>query len=276
MGRWAAIALALAWTLFPFGWAALLSIKPTALEYRSVYVPFLQFRPTLAHWRWEWAQRDEINGLERGLRNSLLVGLATALLAAGIGLLAAAGLDRLRARRRWRRGVVALLLLPRLVPPVVLVVPLFLLARQTHLHDTLAALVAIHTALALPLAVVVLDSGYGDVPRDLIDAARLDGASGWRIVRQVVAPLLRPMLVAVGTLSFALSWDEYLFAQTNQAGRAFTMTLSVAFLEERDGVQFEHVGSHLVLIIVPPLVLGLVAQRAVTRGLSLGAVRSDR
>jgi ABC-type glycerol-3-phosphate transport system permease component len=153
--------------------------------------------------------------------------------------------------------------------------PLFLLSRQVHLHDTLAALVLIHTSLAIPLGVIVLDGAIRDIPRDLLDAARLDGATGLRIAWQIVAPLLLPVLVAIGTFSFALSWVEYLFALTNHAAGAFTLTLSVAFLEERDGVQFEHVGSHLVLVLLPPLVLGLLAQRAVARGLSLGAVRRD-
>src|SRR5215211_5865257 len=273
--RWAAIALALAWTLFPFAWAAVLSVKPTSLEYRSVYLPFVQFRPTLAHWRWEWAQRREINGLEAGLLNSLAVGFAVAALSTAVGVLAAVGLDQMRARPRWRGGMLALLVLSRVVPPIVLVGPVFLLSRQVHLHDTLAALVLIHTGLALPLAVIVLDGAIRDVPRDLLDAARLEGASGLRIAGQIVAPLLLPILVAIGTFSFAMSWVEFLFALTNHAAGAFTLTLSVAFLEERDGVQFEHVGSHLVLILLPPLILAFLAQRAVTRGLSLGAARRD-
>jgi len=272
--RWSAIVLALVWTLFPIAWAMLLSVKPTALEYRSVYVPFVQFRPTLEHWRWEWQQRGEINGLEIGLRNSLAVALTTAVLATLLGLLAAGGLQR--TRRRLRGSLLALLLLPRIVPPIVLSGPIFLWTRQVRMHDTLTELAAIHTGLALPLAVVVLDGALREVPGDLLDAARLDGASELRVLVRIAAPLLGPVLVAIGTLSFALSWVEYLFAQTNHASRAYTLTLSVAFLEERDGVQFEHVGSHLVLVLLPPLVLGLLAQRVVARGFSLGAVRSDR
>jgi multiple sugar transport system permease protein len=218
------------------------------------------------------ARQDQWTGI--GLRNSLAVALTTAVLATLLGLLAAGGLQRMR--RRLRGGLLALLLLPRIVPPIVLSGPIFLWTRQVRMHDTLTALAAIHTGLALPLAVVVLDGALREVPGDLLDAARLDGASELRVLVRIAAPLLGPVLVAIGTLSFALSWVEYLFAQTNHASRAYTLTLSVAFLEERDGVQFEHVGSHLVLVLLPPLVLGLLAQRVVARGFSLGAVRSDR
>lgn len=273
---WFAIVLALLWTLFPFYWALVYSVKPTPLEYRPLLLPFVQFRPTLAHWRWEWDARHDIDGLEAGLVNSTVVALATAACSVAVGFAAAIGLGKVR--RTWRRGriVLGLLLLPRLVPPIVTVIPLFLLAVATGLRDTLLALVLAHTVLALPLAVVVLDSGLRDVPRDLIDAASLDGASTARVMLQIVAPLLRPLLLAVGTLSYALSWNEFLLAQTNHVSRAATMPLAVAFLQDRDGVPFTRTGSHLVLIALPPLALALLTQRALARGLSLGAVREGR
>jgi len=274
--RWFAILIAVAWTLFPFAYAFVLSLKPSALEYRTLVIPFVQFRPTIAHWRWEWWQRHEINGLGDGIRNSVVVGVTTAVMSTSVGLLTAFGLRQMRATTRWAGGFIAFTLLPRIVPAVALVTPIYFLSVQTHLHDTLIALMLLHGSLALPLAVVVLDSALREFPKDLIEAAKIDGATNLRVLWQIVTPLMRPMLIAVSTLSFALSWNDYIFAQTNHVQRAFTMPLSVSFLEERDGVQFEHVGSHLVLILLVPLLLGLVAQRSVVRGLSLGAVRSDR
>jgi multiple sugar transport system permease protein len=134
-------------------------------------------------------------------------------------------------------------------------------------------LIAAHTCFGLPIAIVVLDAALRDIPADIIDAARLDGASDLTVARQIAVPLLTPVLWAVGVLTFALSWNEFMFAVTNARYKAATAPISVAFLDQRDGVDFEHVGSHIVLIIAIPLVLALLTQRVLVRGLTLGAVR---
>lgn len=273
---WVGVAGALVWTLFPFYWALLYSIKPTRIEYRTVFLPFLQFRPTLVHWRWEWTQRNDVEGLAAGLANSLVVALGTAAVCSAIGLLAATGLLR-RRRSMARTGLlVGLFLLPKLLPPVAIAIPLVRLLNELRVGDSDLALILAHSMMALPLAILVFDSTLREMPADLLDAARLDGAGWLRVLLQIVTPLIKPVIFAVGVLCFAQSWNEFPVALTNHSRHAFTAPISVAFLQEQDGIEFTHVGSHIVLIVLPPLLLALAAQKHVVRGLTFGAVRGER
>ncbi len=270
---WSAIVAGLVWTIFPFLWAFLYSIKPAKLDYGAALLPFVQFRPTLDHWRWEWLQRGDSEGLGRAMLTSAVVAGAVAVLAIGLGLLGAAGLIRIRRARLPLGPIVALLLLPRAIPSVTIAAPLSMVARRIGLIDTKIALIAIHTTLALPLALLVLHAGLTELPVDLFDAARLDGATNLQVLRQIALPLLRPMLVAVGFLCFALSWNEYLLALYNFGHRTITAPVAMALVEDRDGIQFDHLGTHVVLVTLPPLVLAFATQRFIVRGLSLGAVQ---
>jgi multiple sugar transport system permease protein len=273
IGIWVAICLALVWTLFPIWWALVSSFKPLKLQYDSYLLPEIQFPATLDHWKWEWSNRYEINGLYYGLRNSLIVSFATAIVCSCVGMLTAVGLRAFRSQSRTRAGLIALALVPRILPPVVILTPLALLSIALRVQDTLAGLIAVYTCVGLPIAIVVLDAALRDLPADVIDAARLDGANDFAVMHEIVMPLLAPVLWAVGVLTFAFSWNEFMFAVTNARYKAMTAPISVAFLDQRDGVDFEHVGSHIVLIIAIPLVLAVLTQRVLVRGLTLGAVR---
>jgi ABC-type glycerol-3-phosphate transport system permease component len=270
---WIAIALILVWTLFPIWWALTYSIKPQSYGYRTVLVPLLDFRPTLSHWRWEWQNRHDSTGLYYGLRNSLIVGLGSAVCCVALGLLTALGLMEFRRARRVPRAVLAMVLAPKLVPVVVLSTPILLLATALHINDTLGTLVVVHTLLAMPIAILVIDAAVREIPLDILSAAVMDGASSVELIRRMIVPLTAPVLGAVAVLSFALSWNEFLIAVTNAYRNAATAPISIAFLDQRDGVDFEHVGSHIVLIIVVPLCLAVLTQRVLVRGLALGAVR---
>lgn len=266
-------AVTILWVAFPFWWAIIFSVKREADFFGSTLVPFLQFRPTLANWRTEWAILFNQAGLGFGLVNSFVVASTATGLSLVLGLLAAVGLLRCQRDRVPIWPFVALFLLPRVVPSVILAFPFSTIMRRVHLGDTDAALVIAHTTLALPLTILLLFSMLRELPPAVLEAAQLDGATWWRLVRQIVVPLIRPALLAAGTLTFALSWDEYLFAVTNSQVHAATAPLAILSLESREGVEFAYVGSHLVAVLLPPLILVLAAQRFVVRGLTLGAVR---
>jgi multiple sugar transport system permease protein len=269
---WLVTALVVLWLVFPFWWAFVLSLAPPIDQHAAVVLPFIQFTPTLDHWRYEWANAFIQDGMAWAIFNSVEVGLLTAAIAAALGLLAAVGAQRLWGGWLPTWPFLGLVLLPRVLPPVTMVVPFAAMLHWLQLDDTRWALVLYDVGLTLPLAILILTSAVRDVPADLFDAAQLDGASMWTAARTVAAPLVAPALVAVGALAFAASWNDYLFAITNHAQRMITPVVAVALLEDKDGVQFEHVASHLVLIIGPPLGMALLAQRYVVRGLSLGAV----
>jgi multiple sugar transport system permease protein len=270
---WALIGLALVWTAFPFYWAALYSVKPSRFDFTSVLVPWLRFRPTGEHWSWEWLNRWDVEGMGTAWVYGLLVGGGVALATTLVGLLAAVGLLRFRTARLPVAPLIGLFLLPRVVPPITLVPPYVVLLRLTRLGDTRLALTAMHGAMALPLAVLLCDSAVRDLPGDVLDVAQLDEAGWSRICWQIVVPLTRPILVANAALAFALSWNEYLFAEINHLRHVTTTPVAIMMMDRKDGVDFGNIGSYLVLTLLPPVLLVLLAQRFLVRGLTLAAVQ---
>jgi multiple sugar transport system permease protein len=267
--------LALAWTFFPFWCALVLSIKHEGDFFQPKYVPFLQFQPTLKHWLLEWRTFGEPYGLGRGLLNSVIVATLTTVVSLTLGGLAAFGLRLIHGERRPVWPVLALFLLPQLVPPMVVIIPYSMMMRWLGLEDTRLALVFVHTTLALPLAVMILYSVVTELPGEILDAARVDGCGLLATLRWVVVPFLLPALIGAGILCYAQSWNEFFFALINARYVAWTAPLSIASLITKDGIEFEYVGSHLLLVMLPlPLVI-LLARRWVVRGLSLGILKEE-
>jgi multiple sugar transport system permease protein len=268
-----AVGIALVWTLFPFWWAAAMSIKRPPDFFTARALPFLQFDPTLDNWRAEWQWFDDPAGMGRALTNSLLIAVISSALSLLLGGLAAYGVMlRTRAGKLpWR--FLVLVLMPRLMPPVIVAVPYSRMMALLGLGDTRLALILAHTTLALPWTVLILFSAMMDLPRDILDAAQMEGCSQLAIFRRIVAPLMLPASLATAALCLAQSWNEFPFALMNVQQRVHTAPLAIAGLITKDGIEFTFVGSHIVLVILPPLILAIVARRYIVRGLSLGTLR---
>ena len=267
------LVLVLVWTFFPLYCALVLSIKQPGDFFTSKYIPFLQFRPTLAHWLSEWHSLGNPAGLGHGMLNSMIVATLVTGLTLVLGTVTAYGLWQVGGgfHRLW--PLLALFLLPRFVPPAVLVIPFAFGIHWSGLTDTVWPVVIAHTTLTLPLVVLFLFSGMTEIPDEIMDAARLDGCRELDVLRRVVVPLMSPMLTAVAVLCLAASWNEFLFALINAQQHMWTAPLSIASLITKDGIEFEYVGSHLLLVLLPPMLLVLLARRFVVRALSLGLVR---
>lgn len=267
---WLAVALAALWTFGPLWMAVALSVKPQTEFYRATFFPFLDFAPTLDHWRIEYLTFWLGSGMGLSLLNSAFVGATSALLALALGGAAAFSVLRRPPRRFW--AILLLLLLPRLIPPTVVAMPYSQAMLLLGLHDTRLALVLAHAALLLPWAFLILYGAFHVIPAELFEAATLDGCSEPRLIRAIVIPLSVGALLAAWTLCFALSWNEYPFAILNAGSRVPTATVAVALLFTKDGIEFDFVGSHLLLTLLPPMLLALAARGVVTRALSLGAL----
>jgi len=261
---WLVLSILLVWTLFPIAWAFALSIKPPQDFFTAAWLPFVHFSPTLAHWRTEWQGFGDPAGMGRSLGGSILVAVAAGLLSTVLGGLAAYDLH-LRGRSRGVVVIAFVLLFPRLVPPIIVAMPLMTILARIGLGDSYLALVIANTSLGLPLAALILFVALTQLPEDMLAAAHLDGCSGFAAFRHVVFPMLRPAAAASFLLCAAQSWNEFLYALFNVQQHAQVVTLAVAALLTKDGVEFDYVGSHLVLVLLPPLLLILVAQLAIAR-----------
>lgn len=266
---WGLILIMLFWVLFPFYWALLNSIKKPAETFQPTWIPWLQFSPTLEHWKSELAIRETRNAL----RNSTIISVGAASLALVLGTLAAYALARFRFQRIENGSLTTWFLSQRVLPPVVVVIPFFLLMRQLHLLDSVWALVLLNATFTLPFPVIILSQMFRELPIELEEAAMVDGASRLQSFLRVALPLVLPGLVATWIICMAFSWNEFLFALSLTSNRAVPMPVYIAGAEHTRGVQFHFVGVRVLLTMLPPTIFALLAQRYIIRGLTLGAVK---
>ncbi len=266
---WGVIAIAVVWVLFPFYWAFLNSIKKPADTFTNTYIPFLQFQPTLEHWITELSTPE----IRRALLNSTIISLGGATFSVALGTLAAYALARFRYRRMDNGSITTWFLSQRILPPVVVVIPFFLIMRQLQLLDNVFALMLLNATFTLAFPVIILSQMFRELPRELEEAAYVDGASAFQAFVRVALPLVLPGLVATWIICMAFSWNEFLFALSLTTKSAIPMPVIIAGAEHTRGVQFWFVGVRVMLTMLPPVILALLAQRYIIRGLTLGAVK---
>jgi multiple sugar transport system permease protein len=263
------IAILMLWVLFPFYWAFLNSIKKPAETFEPTWIPFLQFEPTLEHWRAELAIRET----QHALRNSTVIAVGAATLSTVLGTLAAYALARFRFLRPNNGSITTWFLSQRVLPPVVVVIPFFLLMRELKMLDSVWALVLLNATFTLPFPVIILSQMFRELPIELEEAALVDGASRFQSFLRVALPLVLPGLVATWIICMAFSWNEFLFGLSLTTKNAIPMPVIIAGAEHTRGVQFWFVGVRVMLTMLPPTILALLAQRYIIRGLTLGAVK---
>lgn len=264
-----AIIVVLLVALFPFYWAFVNSIKRPEDTFQATWIPFLQFQPTFQHWLSELAIRET----RRSLLNSLMIATGAATLALLIGTPAAYALARFRFQRPNNGFFLTWFISQRVLPPVVVAIPFFLLFRTFGLLDQLISLILLNATFTVPLTVVIMTQMFRDVPSELEEAAFVDGASRLGALLRIALPLAAPGLVATWLLCFAFSWNEFLFGLTLTTKNAIPMPVYIAGAEHTRGVQFWFVGVRVLITILPPAVLAVLAQRYIVRGLTLGAVK---
>jgi multiple sugar transport system permease protein len=261
--------VALFLVLFPFYWAFLNSIKRPEETFQPSWIPFLQFQPTLEHWRSQLATPE----IRHALLNSAIISIGAATLALALGTMAAYALARFRFNRPSNGALTTWFLSQRVLPPVMFVTPFFLLMRQFGLLDSVWALVLLNATFTLPFAVIILSQTFRELPRELEEAALVDGASYFQSFLRIVLPLALPGLAATWVICMAFSWNEFLFALSLTSKSAIPMPVIIAGAEHTRGVQFWFVGVNVLLTMLVPIALALLAQRYIIRGLTLGALK---
>lgn len=205
------------------------------------------------------------------LVNSLQVSIISSLLAVLLGSGIAYPLARFRFRGKQQLSTWILSL--RIIPPIVTIIPLFLMMRAVQLNGTLLSIILLHTFMNLPLAVWLLRGFYAEVPKELEEAAAIDGLSRLATFVRIVLPLAMPGVASTALLSFVFSWNEFLFA--NILSGAYTRTATVALTEfvTPVGTEWTRIMAAGTIVAVPVWLAALAAQKYLVRGLTLGAVK---
>ena len=266
---WAIVVILLIWTLFPFYWAFISSIKNPADNYGNKWLPFVSFIPTLQPWRDLWSIRE----IRDSMLNSVIVSVGAATIAVVLGTLAAYGIARFRFFRPQNGSLTTWFLSQRVLPPVIFVTPYFLIFLQFGLLDTLWGLVLLNATFNLAFPVIILTQMFREVPVELEEAAQIDGESRLGIFLKIAVPLVLPGLVVSWILCLAFSWNEFLFGFSMTQTAARVMPVYLAGGDQTRGVDFQAIGTRMLLTASVPLVAALLAQRYIVRGLSLGAVK---
>src|SRR5215216_5970039 len=266
---WAIVVILLIWTLFPFYWAFISSIKNPADNYGNKWLPFVSFTPTLQPWRDLWSVRE----IRDSMLNSVIVSVGAATIAVLLGTLAAYGIARFRFHRPQNGSLTTWFLSQRVLLPVIFVTPYFLIFLQFGLLDTLWGLVLLNATFNLAFPVIILTQMFREVPVELEEAAQIDGESRLGIFLKIAVPLVLPGLVVSWILCLAFSWNEFLFGFSMTQNEARVMPVYLAGGDQTRGVNFQAIGTRMLLTASVPLVAALLAQRYIVRGLSLGAVK---
>lgn len=261
--------LALLLALAPVYWMLTISFKHEVDQF-AVPPKWFSFSPTLEHYA------DAFLGRSFGqyLVNSLIVAVASTGCALVLGTLAAYSLSRFRLPRKLDQKLALWILSTRMMPAIVTAVPLFLIMRDLRLVNTRLSLVIVYTAFNLPFVVWMMRGFFAEVPRDLEEAAMVDGDSRLGAFRRVVLPLVTPGLAATAVFCLIVSWNEFLFALVlTQTDEAMTLPVGIAGRVTQYGIQWGAMSAAAVVAIVPILAFALAVQKYLVRGLSLGAVK---
>ena len=263
--RLVGLGLFLVFVLVPLYWMVMTSIKPTS-DYLTIPPVWFPAKPTLVHYT---AALFSYRGL-RGLINSLIIASATTLLSTVLGTMMAYSLARFNT---GGQHLAFWVLSQRFLPPVAIILPVFLLFRTWNLYDTHYGLILIYTLMTLPLTVWMMYAYFRQLPRSLEDAALVDGLTRWQALWMVAVPLAAPGIVAAAVFVFVAVWTEFFFALVLTSRHAFTLpTVFRAFLGFQ-GAQYGEACALATTSLVPSIVLGILVQRHLVRGLTLGALR---
>jgi len=259
-------------TLFPIFWMLSTAFKPPTEIYSLTPHP-LPAHPTWANFA------NVINGSVIGmpywtfLRNSLVVTLSSVVVSSAVALLAAVAVARFRFR--FRTTYLIMLLIVQMLPQQALVIALYLDYRAVNLLDSLVGLTLVYIAFSLPVTIWMLRNFVAAVPRELEEAAAIDGAGPFRVFFHVLLPLVAPGLVTTSVFAFIFAWNEFVFALTfiGTDTSKFTLPIYVTYFFSKGSVDWGAIMAASVLFTLPVMIFFLIVQRRLRAGLLAGAVK---
>ena len=260
---------ALVVALAPVYWMITISLKTEVDQFASP-PKWFAFTPTLQHYYDAFVTRS----FGQYLLTSAIVAVVSTACALTIGTAAAYALTRFRLPYGLDRRLSLWILSTRMFPAIVTAVPLFLMMRDLRLLNTKASLIIVYTAFNLPFVVWMMRGFFAEVPRDLEEAALVDGDSRLGALVRVILPLVSPGLAATAVFCLIVSWNEFLFALVlTQTDAAMTLPVGIAGRVTQYEIKWGVMSAAGVVAMMPILVFALAMQRYLVRGLSLGAVK---
>ena len=261
IGAWAITLL----LFFPLGWLFLTAFKT---ELQAIAVPPLfVFEPTLDNFGEVQRRSDYL----LYARNSLITSLGSTVIGLAIAAPAAYSMAFFRTKRT--RDILMWMLSTKMMPAVGALVPIYVLCQNAGLLDSLTALTIVFTLSNLPIMVWMLYSSYKDIPHEILEAARIDGANAWQEMLYLLLPTAMPGLASTALLLIILSWNEAFWSLNLTSVDAAPLTVFIASYSNPEGLFWAKLSAASLLAIAPIMALGWLAQKQLVRGLTFGAVK---
>jgi multiple sugar transport system permease protein len=264
---WLCVAAIVIFCLFPFYWLINISLKTPADLQSSSFIPP---NPTMSNYKNIFNNPDFV----KSLRNSAIVALTTTVLALCVGSFCAYALARLKIKGKF--VILAIVLSISTFPQIAIAAPLFKLWSDIGIFNTYIGLIIPYLTFALPLSIYILVSFFREIPKDLEEAALVDGATHFQAFRKVVVPLAAPGLATAGILTFIGAWNEFLLAVTlTSSTAARTVPAEISFFTgaTEHEIPYGSISAASVVISVPLILLVLLFQKRIVAGLTAGAVK---
>ena len=261
-------------TLFPLFWMISTAFKPSQ-EIYSLTPSLIPAHPTLGNFR--AVSSGQVSGgigsVWLFFRNSLAVTLAAVLVASLISLMGSVAVARYRFRLRGT--FLVMLLVVQMIPAQALIIPLFLDFKRLNLLQNLLGLVLVYAAQALPVSIWMLRNFVATIPRELEEAAAIDGAGGFTIFWRILFPLVAPGLVATSIFAFITAYNEFIVALTflGLAQSDYTLPIYVTYFFGRGGAEWGPIMAASTLYTIPVIIFFLIVRRRLVGGLVAGAVK---
>jgi multiple sugar transport system permease protein len=265
---WVAISFA---TLFPIYWLFVISVKPAVELFSTPEILLKSFY-------WDNYQKVLTDStLRRYMMNSIIISSCNAILVTALGFMACYALSRYDLG--GKESVFFWTITNRMAPPAVFLLPLFLLLTKGFkigdfsLYDSRIGMILIYCTFNLPFAIWTLRPTVEAIPRELDEAAFVDGASPWQVISEIIFPLARPGLAVTLILTWVFAWNEFLLAATLTSFNARTLTTGLSEYVTTTGTEWGTMAAIAVITLIPALVVFALVQRHIVAGLTFGAVK---
>jgi sorbitol/mannitol transport system permease protein len=247
----------------PVLWMVITAFKPESAA--ETWPPRFAFKPTLAEFR------IVFSGMGPYLTHSVIATVGSTILVLVLGVPASYALS-VHPVGKWRDALF-FFISTKMLPIVAAIGPLYVIALKTHLLDSIWVLIILYTAMNLPIAVWMIRSFMLEVPKELLEAARLDGAGRIREITGVIMPVVSPGLVSTALICVIFAWNELFLAINLTVTNAATMPMFLISSVPQEGLYIAHLSAAATVASVPVILVGWIAQRSLVRGLSMGAIK---
>jgi sorbitol/mannitol transport system permease protein len=248
---------------FPIFWMTITAFKTEQQAYSSS----LFFTPTLDSFREVFA-RSNYFGFAW---NSVLISVGVTVLCLILAVPCAYAMAFFPTKKT--QSVLLWMLSTKMMPSVGVLVPIYLLWKNTGLLDTVTGLVIVYTLINLPIAVWMAYTYFNEVPKDILEAGRIDGATTWQEIVYLLMPMALPGLASTGLLLIILSWNEAFWSINLSSSNAAPLTVFIASYSSPEGLFWAKLSAASLLAVAPILIVGWVSQKQLVRGLTFGAVK---